>query len=234
MRKFAFLASLFLCSLLTTKAADPALTFAGSGTQADPYLLTSAADVIDLADKTNSIVGKTGGTHYAGTYFKLTADVDLSAYTTFLGIGAAPDNTVASSKVNYYFAGNIDGDGHTISGMTINGVIFDADGTALSSGKDKSRDYCAFIGYLAEGGSLSNINFAADCSAAGMRYVAIAVGGAANATSITNVTTRGRVESYNGRSYQAYWPIAPSLLHRRRVYHNSNYGAPSGLINLGT
>ena len=67
----------------------------GSGTEGDPYLISSATDWNYLADKVGS------GTNYAGKFFRLTANIDI---TTMVG----------DSESNS-FRGTFDGDGHTLT-----------------------------------------------------------------------------------------------------------------------
>lgn len=78
--------------------------FSGSGTESDPYKIASAENLAYLASQVNS------GTTYSGSFFRQTANIDLSAhYWVPIGI----DSTIG-------FAGTYDGDGHTISKMTFN------------------------------------------------------------------------------------------------------------------
>lgn len=98
----------------------------GSGTQDDPWLISTAADLKALADYINS--GKAidcdidgcgediGNFH--GYYFKQTADIDLQ--------GAAWDPIGYSDESGFYFSGHYDGGNHVIrnavsSGITDNG-----------------------------------------------------------------------------------------------------------------
>ena len=95
----------------------------GSGTEKDPWLITSSEDLIALADFLNT--GKAasydaqsagiGNCH--GYYFKQTADIDLTD-VTWKPIGY-------SSSTFKYFAGNYDGDGHIIANATSNGEVDD-------------------------------------------------------------------------------------------------------------
>ena len=51
-------------SMLSVYAAEPELTFQGSGTETDPYLISTKADVLALADACGpGIVANAG--HYA-------------------------------------------------------------------------------------------------------------------------------------------------------------------------
>ena len=90
--------------------------FAGSGTQADPYLISTPEQLAGLAERTN-----TDKEDFAGQYIKLTADIYLTDFTN-------PDTTtwlewepIGYKLMQYdnptdygYFRGNFDGDGHTI------------------------------------------------------------------------------------------------------------------------
>ena len=70
--------------------------FQGAGTEADPYLISSAADWNYLAVKVNS------GTSYAEKFFRQTADIDV---TTMVG----------NSSDSKPFSGTYDGDGNTLN-----------------------------------------------------------------------------------------------------------------------
>lgn len=76
----------------------------GSGTELDPYLISSENDLAYVAKQVNDAV-----TTYAGEYFKLTVDLDLGGQLW------AP---IGQIKANY-FSGNFDGDGHTISNLNV-------------------------------------------------------------------------------------------------------------------
>ena len=109
-------------------AAEAPLFGGGTGTQQDPWLITSQADLIALAEFLNSGNAETfdaenvgvGNCH--GYYFKQTADIDLTGVTW---------EPIGYSGGGYYFAGNYDGDGHTISNATSTGKN-DADGFATA------------------------------------------------------------------------------------------------------
>ena len=108
-------------------AAEAPLFGGGTGTQQDPWLITSQADLIALAEFLNSGNAETFDTENVGVgnchgyYFKQTADIDLTG-VTWEPIGYSG---------NYYFAGNYDGDGHTISNATSTGKN-DANGFATA------------------------------------------------------------------------------------------------------
>ena len=79
----------------------------GSGTQASPYLITNAAELEYLAETVNA------GEKYAGVYFKLTNNIDLSTYSNWIPIGYTDEGI--------YFSGIFDGGNYTVSNMTTTG-----------------------------------------------------------------------------------------------------------------
>ena len=109
-------------------AAEAPLFGGGTGTQQEPWRITSRADLIALAEFLNSGNAETFDTENAGVgnchgyYFKQTADIDLTGVTW---------EPIGYSGGGYYFAGNYDGDGHTISNATSTGKN-DANGFATA------------------------------------------------------------------------------------------------------
>ena len=99
----------------------------GTGTQEDPWLITSQEDLIALAEFLNSGNAETFDTEAAGIgncygyYFKQTADIDLT------GVSWEPIGYSGS----YYFAGNYDGGGHSITNAVSTGKV-DLDGFATA------------------------------------------------------------------------------------------------------
>ena len=105
----------------------PAAYSGGSGTQKDPWIISSVKDLQLLANTIND--GKAArfdadsaniGNYY-GYYFKQTADIDLT------GVSWKPIGYSGSS----YFAGNYDGDGHSIKNAISTGKV-DPDGFATA------------------------------------------------------------------------------------------------------
>ena len=98
----------------------------GTGTQDDPWLISTAADLKALADYINDDTHPAnaydadgcGLGNFHGYYFKQTADIDLQ--------GAAWDPIGYSDESHFYFSGHYDGGNHVIrnavsSGITDNG-----------------------------------------------------------------------------------------------------------------
>ena len=97
----------------------------GSGTQDDPWLISSVEDLQLLANTINN--GKAAGYdadctntgdeipgNYHGYYFKQTADLNLSRIENWDPIGYSG---------SFYFAGNYDGGGYTITGAKSTGKV---------------------------------------------------------------------------------------------------------------
>ena len=93
---------------LCTSAWAAEGVWTGSGTEADPYMITTEAELNKLATDVNS------GTVYSGKYFKLGASITVTDWTPIGQKG---------SGINK-FAGTFDGNGQTV---TINGIKSDLD-----------------------------------------------------------------------------------------------------------
>ena len=93
-----------LSTTILTLAAGSALGSysGGSGTAEDPYLISNAADLNTLGD-TSADWNKN---------FKLTADINMSAYT------GTQYKIIGSDYPGAPFTGTFDGDGHVIRNLT--------------------------------------------------------------------------------------------------------------------
>lgn len=152
----------------------------GSGTQDDPWLISTAADLKALADHINSgnaadcdadadVCGGIGNFH--GYYFKQTADIDLQ--------GVEWDPIGYDGEEGSYFAGNYDG-----SNYVIRNAAFD--------GKDNdSRNCVGIFGWVYQG-SVSNLhieNVAFSSSGFASQYVG-GLAGVVFDSSITNCSVK--------------------------------------------
>ncbi len=77
-------------------------SLAGEGTEASPYLVSSAADLAYIAKQADN----DNKNEFAGKYFKQTADIDL---------GGKVWKPIGGTQV--FFRGIYDGNGHTVSGL---------------------------------------------------------------------------------------------------------------------
>ena len=101
----------------------------GSGTEADPYLIFTGAELAYLAASVNS------GNSYSGKYFLLMNDIDLGGIEwTPIGTGIDYDSS------SYSFGGNFDGCGMTISNLY----------------ETRSRQFAGLFGVI-HGATISNL-----------------------------------------------------------------------------
>ena len=116
----AFTSAVFAL-LATLVLAQSALAWSGgAGTKDDPYQIASATDLQTLATNVNSSTTQ----HYSDTYFKLTQDISMKDVCSaekgsWVPIGGWSSSGAANST-SYYFSGQFDGGGHTISDLYIN------------------------------------------------------------------------------------------------------------------
>ena len=104
----------------TTPGAEMPTYSGGSGTAEDPWLISTVGDLKTLADTINTGASNVG--NYHGYYFKQTANLDLSSIANWEPIGYSG---------SFYFAGNYDGDGHSITNAVSTGKV-DSDGFATA------------------------------------------------------------------------------------------------------
>ena len=95
-------------SFILTKPAPKEYVFEGAGTEANPYKISSLADLRGLQTNVNRFK-KT----YEGEYFLQTADIDMTGVKSWDQIG-----TIARNSVSYPFKATYDGGGHKITNWT--------------------------------------------------------------------------------------------------------------------
>ena len=150
-------------------------TFAGgTGTESDPYLISTARQLAGLAYWTNISTSTTY--NGSGVYYRQTADIDLSAYWW--------DSIGASTSSTYYFQGHYDGDGHTVSGIY------------TQPGSSTTYNYQGLFGYVRGTSStnraeISNVGVI-NSNIQGYQYVG-GIAGYAHYTNITNCYNTGSV-----------------------------------------
>lgn len=140
----------------------------GQGTETEPYLITSSAELKQLADCLNNCgaapmdTDSCGYGNFCGYYFRLTKDIDLD------GIEWEPIGHSGST----YFAGHFDGDDHTISNMTTTGRTAPGE-----DGTDCSRFNAAGLFGWCAFGSVKNVTVDnADVTAIGQNEMGYAGG----------------------------------------------------------
>lgn len=145
----------------------------GEGTVANPYVISNEADLHLL---TESVFA---GNTYNSECFQLSNDISLSKAWSPIGTKETP------------FCGKFDGNGYTISGMTVDG------------------DYSGFFAYIGSGATITNVNLS-DVSVTGIDYLAgLVVCANAGNGSISilncsvdgNITDIGPTDNYEKDSY---------------------------------
>lgn len=173
----------FNISLPVRAPHEPDLTLSGgSGTAEDPYQISNLADLKELAaacnltpaiqySETDSLlVG-----HYSGKYFVLTNDIDMTDDAAFTPIAGA------GSYTSWNFAGNLNGNGHSISNLKV----------------EQTTNYAGLFGNMAGGAVISNLIIDSSCSITGGQQVGGLVGYVRDAT-ISNVTSGAKVTATKG------------------------------------
>ena len=152
----------------------------GTGTEADPYLVSTAADFKAMAEKCNA---KHKGT---GEYFKMTNDIDFggSADNPVQLPAIGKDGNAQIANIAYGFDGSFDGDGHTISG------IYHTESDNNAKGK-----YNGLFGCIDKNGVVKDIIFSKNNYITGYNYVGSVVslnmGIIENCTNYADITATG-------------------------------------------
>ncbi|MDO4543282.1 MAG: GLUG motif-containing protein [Clostridia bacterium] len=106
----------------------------GSGTQSNPYIIKTAAQLAYLASSVNS------GTTYSGLYIELANDIELNDYDAkYWILNATPWTPIGTSSNS--FRGNFNGKGFAISGIYI----------------DSINSYQGLFGYCGYGATIANL-----------------------------------------------------------------------------
>ncbi len=130
---------------------NPSL-FSGSGTEADPYLIKTKAD-LEALDEGISQHGQT----FKGDFFKQVNDIDASG---FGGIGMG-GNSARQLNATY------DGGGYAIHNLKIDGVVYNEEGKADNK---QSLVAVSLFGFIGENGTVKNLTIANDCSFKAYNY----------------------------------------------------------------
>jgi uncharacterized repeat protein (TIGR02543 family) len=249
-RQHLGVALLTLMMVLTAQTAQA--QWSGSGTEADPYLITSTSDLDLLATNVNS------GEQYFKVYFKQTKDI---AYSTE-GVGDTESNFTAIGNYSNSFRGHYDGQGHTISGIRIyKGGKNDADqcqglfGKSYEDIQGITLADARITGYHNTGGIVGcSFGTVSDCHVAADVYIHAVqsnanshggIVGGSNRCSVSDCTSAATLTMPNGGTGSLYGGIAgANTLGTLRnnvaigavvpAADNSRYGAISGSNDYGT
>ena len=149
----------------------------GTGTEADPYIISTAADFAAMANNCNADHKGTG------EYFKMTNDIDFCGSeanpTQLPAIGK--DGNAQITKIAYGFDGTFDGDGHTISGIY-----------HTENGNNAEGKYNALFGCIDKNGVVKNIVFSENNHITSYNYVgsiaSLNMGTIQNCTNYADIT----------------------------------------------
>ncbi len=135
--------------------------FSGAGTESNPYIISSGAELATLAKNVTEL-----DSTYYGRFFKLTSDVTVSG--EWLPIGS-----YERAIHQHAFMGTFDGNGHTVSGVQIN---------------NDSTSYAGLFGIVSQA-TIKNLTVAG-ANIKGFDYVGAVVGGAFKKSVIENVVVK--------------------------------------------
>lgn len=177
----------------------------GSGTEENPWLIENAEQLAYLAQQVNN------GTDYRRKHFRLVSDLDLSV----------KEWTPIGTEGNLFWGG-FDGDGHTITGMTITGKEnsyvglfgecrnFTAASSYIKSVTVKGANISgkSFVGAIAGAGanisdcySIENTIYASRCVGGVCGSLIGKISGCYNSSSVSGISTAGGImgsASYEG------------------------------------
>ena len=190
------------------------INWAGSGTEKDPYLITSAAELAGLSyrvyndnvkNESEKAVSGSNNFYYKGMYFKQTCNLDLSDYW-WQPIGVSEDRS--GSYIYRYFSGNYNGDGHIISGLytQIGGLFGYIYGDSLNKASitglgivegNLQGSSCGGIAGIAKYAILSNCYNAANISG-GSGVAMGGIAGTLDGTTINNCYNLGNISVGSG------------------------------------
>ena len=199
----------------------------GTGTLDDPYLVTTAEELAEIATRVNNgteasgEIFPNGNQGYADQYFLLTEDLDLTDYTPWIPI------SIPGQKI---FFGHFDGGDHTIRHLTID----------LST----SHDNQGLFSVIGANASISNLSIR-ESHVSGEIYIGPFVGAAGENSIISNCHNYCDVNAtfyYAGGIAGASWGTIENCTNSGNICSEMDfvggivgdfYGTLTGCINTG-
>ncbi len=197
---------------------NPSL-FEGSGSEADPYLIKSKADLESL-DEGISKYGQT----FKGDFFKQVNDIDA---TGFAGVGMGGQS---ARQLNATY----DGGGFAIHNLKINGVVNGTDGAADSK---QSQIAVALFGFIGEQGTVKNLTIASDCEFTAYSYAAgVAAVNYGNVTNCKNLANVATVDKYAAGvvALNQAGAVIDNCYNSGNIVTGGSYAAGIAAYSLGT
>ena len=179
-------------------------SLSGAGTELDPYLIQSAADLAFLSNDSNGV-----DQYGAGKYYKLTTSIDLAGHN-WTSICRTPGTDYTWKN----FSGHFDGDGYTIGGLYHSNAS--NMGVALFCGIDA--------------GSVTNLtiegSFTGRNRVAGLAYMVKANSSFSNINGFVNVNNgqASAADSWSGG-------LLGTVAENSTITNCNNYGTVSGNAN---
>lgn len=228
---------------LPAAAIDPARP-QGAGTSVSPYEISSSSNLLYLAAAVNS-----GDASYTSAHYKLTNNIDLSGIGNWTPIGVgntAPYGQPSNAKP---FQGTFDGNGKTISNLTINASDKDDQGlfgyAVGATIQNLMLTNCGVTGYSSVGGIVGEARQStlSDCTVSGSVSGDYSVGGIAGSIlgvegkkgSIVNCINRASVSGTDscigGVGGQVYYVNIENCFNAGTVTGNSSVGGVAGRIS---
>ena len=131
-----------------TYTANWTKVWTGSGTQGDPYVITTTKGLDLLALYVNGLEGNTAH-DCSGVYFQLGGNITYTHTTDWNDASSTENNYTAIGTDNNRFQGTFDGQGHTVSGIR--------NYRGGSNSADKNQ---GIFGYIGSGGTVRGVNLA--------------------------------------------------------------------------
>lgn len=177
-------------------------TWAGEGTQNNPYLITSSDEFAGLAEMVNS------GTNFYGKHFRLTKDIVLNNYEAFLYWQHSAIHWTPIGNLQNSFQGIFNGDGHSVRGVFIKAIdlhqgLFGSLSKGIIENLEITDSYISGNAYLGGIAGYVDQSIIKNCSntglVSGFKYIG-GVSGYVKNSSIENCYNTGTVsgESYVG------------------------------------
>jgi hypothetical protein len=209
MRKNYIIVSVLATILFSCPISSKA-QWSGSGTQDDPFQISSVTDLVNLRNQVGT------GHTYSDTSFVLTANLDLGSINNWTPIGTTGEASYIEEPPELealygVFQGNFDGGDHTISNIKIN----------LSS--SSNAGYVGLFG-IVQNGLIENLNMANTNIVDNVENsVAGSIVGFAQSTIIRNCTNSGTIQGSAGAGGICGW-----IFYNSTISNCYNSGSVSG------
>lgn len=216
----------------------------GTGTEEDPYVIAATDQLIAFRDSVNA------GTTYEDAFITLGQDLDISG-SEWVPIGASTRHSSGITSDSAPFKGTFDGDGHTISGLTMTqtqgadyaiGLFGAVMGGAVKNltlnnaqvNVAESELAGIAVGLLSEGGTVSGITtsgtISAKCGCGGVVGRMTARGTIAQCTNSADVTVTGGSGNCGGIVGAAYYTPEDTSM---TISNCTNHGTVTGINDTG-